>query len=86
MKACFIDRIYEELCVGFNSIYIKFWALIRELLNILGLSKFFHWTFDDLVAPLGQLCVIKFTDFHLHNIGNIRVAFKKQYAGENNAK
>ena len=50
MKACLIDRIYKELCVGFNSIYIKFWALIRELLNILGLSKFFHWTFDDLVA------------------------------------
>lgn len=38
------------------------------------------------MAPLGPFCVIKFPDFHLHNIGNIQVAFKKQYAGENNAK
>lgn len=36
------------------------------------------------MAPQRPLFVIKVTDFHLHNIGNILVAFKKQYAGENN--
>ena len=32
------------------------------------------------------LFVIKFTDFHLHNIVSIRVAFKKQHASENSTK